>query len=203
MRDWRSVWLRLSRRREHARAAPAWRGRSQPDRSRCPVTSRILHEVQRHPECVVKLESLAPRRSASTFADVRKVSESFSVTGFSTLSSSSASSDVPVSPPRAVVRFLGFLSPIPACARIVFPPTGQSWTRSVDSFSSGYASCIRSRTANTILWRNGFVCPSNRPWRDCTSDDFAQDIAAAFVRWQHSIGDQERRRPRVVRDHAQ
>ena len=36
-------------------------------------------------------------------------------------------------------------------------------TRSAVSFNSGYASCIRSRTAKTISCRNGFVCPSNRP----------------------------------------
>ncbi len=38
-------------------------------------------------------------------------------------------------------------------------------TRSADSFNSGYATCISSRTANTISCMNGFSCPSSRPCR--------------------------------------
>ena len=39
--------------------------------------------------------------------------------------------------------------------------------------------------------------------RDRPADDLPQHVAAAFIRGQHSIGDQERRRARVVGDDAQ
>ena len=86
----------------------------------------ILHEVQRHAERVVELEAFSPEdASRRLHARLDEVSSSF----FSPISS--------------------------VCANRVLPTSTVFETRSADSFSSGYASCIRSRTAKTISYRNG------------------------------------------------
>ncbi len=38
---------------------------------------------------------------------------------------------------------------------------------------------------------------------DGAPHDFAQHVSASFVLWQHSVADEERRRPRVVGDDSQ
>ena len=84
------------------------------------IARRILHEIQRHPERVVELERILACELSPSRAR------------FSSVSSFSQAQH-------------------PWCARTAFPRLSTAFdTRSAVSFSSGYASFIRSRTAKTI-----------------------------------------------------
>ena len=76
-------------------------------------------------------------------------------------------------------------------------------TRSAESISSGYAPCIRSRTAKTISIEERLFLAQQASVPDAAAENLAQHVAAAFVRWQNAVVDEESRGAGVVGDDAQ
>ena len=106
------------------------------------IARRVLHKVERHSEGVVELKCLRTIVNGAVFQ--------FFFDRFGPEHHGPDANPARVFRPTSIV-----------CAKRVSSASTAFETRSAVSFNSGYASCIRSRTENTISWRNGLSCPSS------------------------------------------